>query len=326
MSNITAIIPTYNRSRVLKRAIESALNQNVPPAKLIVVDDGSTDDTAELCGAYKKLLQYVRQENGGASASRNAGVQLTSTQWVAFLDSDDYWTPGHLDRISRAIAHTSGQARFYFADMEFPEREGGGTLWQKIAFSWKGDFLLNSDATSWMLMARQPTMLQSTVFSKEALQSVGGLRTTYRLMHDSDLFCRLGIGAAACAVAGVGCIQTDDDTATRLTGMISTNSPSYWNEQSNIWGSVLKSFPGLNPIHRRIVRNNLAASYWRLCRLHGRGQRVASAHFLLKAALTDPGFVGWSVLKGSSEGYDRSIRAAAADLIQKSFTNDQGLT
>src|SRR4051812_21240165 len=99
MSEISAIIPTYNRSGVLKRAIESVLNQTAPPAQLIVVDDGSTDETPELCRSFKSRIHYVRQDNAGASTSRNAGIRLAASPWIAFLDSDDYWTPLHLERI-----------------------------------------------------------------------------------------------------------------------------------------------------------------------------------------------------------------------------------
>src|SRR5947208_1144787 len=116
MCQFTVIIPTYNRSRLVERAIESALAQTLPAARLIGEDDGSTDNTAEVCAKFGSAIEYVRQKNAGVSEARNTGIRLTRTPWTAFLDSDDYWTPAHLEKIAAAIKSTDGKARFYFTD------------------------------------------------------------------------------------------------------------------------------------------------------------------------------------------------------------------
>src|SRR4030095_4422896 len=98
MESISVVIPTFNRAGVVKRALESALRQSLPPAQIIVIDDGSTDDTREVLGGYGDTIEYVRQENAGASVARNRGIALARHPWIAFLDSDDYWLPDHLAR------------------------------------------------------------------------------------------------------------------------------------------------------------------------------------------------------------------------------------
>src|SRR5262249_42782441 len=151
------------------------------------------------------------QANGGASASRNLGIRASTEPWIAFLDSDDYWDPRHLERMSNAIVETSGAAAVYFCDMQFPEGEGGGTLWTAVGFRPAAPIQLVHDASPWVLLKRQPMMLQTSVISRQALDRVGGLDMRFRVIHDSYVFCQLGIGGASCAVTGIGCIQTADD-------------------------------------------------------------------------------------------------------------------
>ncbi len=93
---VTVIIPTYNRGWILKEAIESVLSQDFGDFELIVVDDGSTDNTMEILDGYDRDITVLRQENHGVSAARNAGIAFASGQFIAFLDSDDMWLPGKL--------------------------------------------------------------------------------------------------------------------------------------------------------------------------------------------------------------------------------------
>jgi glycosyltransferase involved in cell wall biosynthesis len=101
MLTISAIIPTHNRAKLLVEAIESALQQTRPPDEIIVVDDGSTDDTEQVVTRYDGRVRYIRQENSGPSAARNRGIQAASGDFIAFLDSDDLWVK---DRIERQLA------------------------------------------------------------------------------------------------------------------------------------------------------------------------------------------------------------------------------
>lgn len=95
---VTAVIAVYNGADLLRRSIESVLRQTEPVAELIVVDDGSTDDTAGVARSYGDAVRYVRQENRGVAAARNAGVERAKTTWVAFLDHDDEWLPTKVER------------------------------------------------------------------------------------------------------------------------------------------------------------------------------------------------------------------------------------
>ena len=112
--SITAIIPTYNRPALLRRAIDSVLAQTRPAEELLVVDDGSTDDTeAVIRTNYGDKVRYIRQENAGTAAARNRGAREARGQWLSFLDHDDEWLPRRLELHSGAIAADPETALIY---------------------------------------------------------------------------------------------------------------------------------------------------------------------------------------------------------------------
>lgn len=92
---VSVIIPTFNRAKFIVRAVESALSQVGPP-EIIVIDDGSTDDTEYILGRFLNKITYVKQARLGVVAARNHGLNLTRGSLIAFLDSDDFWFPGKL--------------------------------------------------------------------------------------------------------------------------------------------------------------------------------------------------------------------------------------
>jgi glycosyltransferase involved in cell wall biosynthesis len=94
---VSVVIPAYNRARYLPRALDCVLGQTCPPAEIIVVDDGSTDDTAAVLAAYGDRVRCVRQANGGPSKARNTGIRHARHDLIAFLDADDWWTPDKLE-------------------------------------------------------------------------------------------------------------------------------------------------------------------------------------------------------------------------------------
>ena len=93
---VSVIIPTYNRGWILKRAIDSVLMQDYKTFELIVVDDGSTDDTQDVIEKYGDKIVTIYQENRGVSAARNTGIKYSNGSFLAFLDSDDSWMEGKL--------------------------------------------------------------------------------------------------------------------------------------------------------------------------------------------------------------------------------------
>ena len=102
---ISVVIPAYNAGQYIERAIRSVLEQSLSPCEVIVVDDGSTDNTGEvIAGAFRDRVKYFRQVNRGVAAARNAGVKQASGAWIAFLDADDYWDPRKLEKQAAAVS------------------------------------------------------------------------------------------------------------------------------------------------------------------------------------------------------------------------------
>lgn len=113
MTKVSVIIPCYNRSTTIGKAVVSALAQTIPPSEVIVVDDGSRDDSALAAERFGPPVRVIRQSNAGAAAARNRGLAEATGDWVAFLDSDDEWAPTKLERQAAALS------RFSDADLIF---------------------------------------------------------------------------------------------------------------------------------------------------------------------------------------------------------------
>src|SRR5687768_14974485 len=99
---ISVVIPCYNRARFLPEAVETVLDQTYPNSEIVVVDDGSTDNTAEVVKGYPRV-RYLRQHQQGPSAARNTGLRACRGQYVVFLDADDRLLPNHCEISLRAF-------------------------------------------------------------------------------------------------------------------------------------------------------------------------------------------------------------------------------
>lgn len=95
---VSVIIPAFNAATSLGQTLDSALSQTLSPAQIIVVNDGSTDSTSAVARAFGDRIVYLEQKNAGQGAARNVGLQVATGKYVAFLDADDYWQPGFLER------------------------------------------------------------------------------------------------------------------------------------------------------------------------------------------------------------------------------------
>lgn len=102
---ISVIIPVYNGKQYLTEAVESIFQQNYDPLEIIIVDDGSTDGTADLKNSFGKKVKYIYQENSGPAAARNKGISLANGEYIAFLDSDDLWPSGKLETQINQMIH-----------------------------------------------------------------------------------------------------------------------------------------------------------------------------------------------------------------------------
>jgi glycosyltransferase involved in cell wall biosynthesis len=135
-NRISVIIPTYNRSGLIKRAVDSALAAISPGDEIIVIDDGSTDDTAEVLRPFYDKIRYIRTENAGAGAARNVGIKLATCPLVTFLDSDDEWLPDKL-YLQRGVMDALPHVVFCFSDLR--ARLPAGEIVHNVLTLWRND-------------------------------------------------------------------------------------------------------------------------------------------------------------------------------------------
>jgi len=93
MKKVTVIIPTYNMEKYITGAVDSALNQTYENCEIIVIDDGSTDNTFNILKRYNNKIRYIKQDNKGLACARNVGIKKSIGDYIALLDADDIWLP-----------------------------------------------------------------------------------------------------------------------------------------------------------------------------------------------------------------------------------------
>jgi glycosyltransferase involved in cell wall biosynthesis len=182
--SVSVVIATYNRAGLLKETIESVLSQTFQDFELIVVDDGSTDDTEEVLRPYSDRLRFLRQENRGPSAARNLGISVARASWISIQDSDDICASGHLETLYRFV-EKNPDVGMVFANGAYLDDPGpkGKTIIPRE----KSKRLAEKGVALTDLFSTSIVRLQAAVLSKKALLAVGGLDENLRIAMDLDL-------------------------------------------------------------------------------------------------------------------------------------------
>lgn len=168
MVDVSVIIPTFNYGRYISESIESVLAQTVRPREIIVVDDGSTDDTEAIVKRYRGKVIYLKQKNSGVSAARNEGVRNSTGNMIAFLDADDKWFPEKLEKQLSKFQQDPEVGLVHCGKVEFCDQTGisgevdlaGGEGWiAESMLLWKSGIVAPGS---------------SVVFKREVFEHVGG--------------------------------------------------------------------------------------------------------------------------------------------------------
>lgn len=185
MEKVSVIIPTYNRASKLMKSIESVLNQTYSNIELVVVDDGSTDNTQELVESINdERINYIKlPHNRGASGARNAGVEYSKGKIIAFEDSDDLWKK---EKLEKQMSYWKEHPEFSMIYCQY-NMHVSGEVCNVPDKDWYGEF--EGDIFPWLLLRNTvgaPTMLMY----KESFLKVGGFDTTLRSLEDWDFAVR----------------------------------------------------------------------------------------------------------------------------------------
>lgn len=285
---ISALIPVYNRELTIARAIESVLNQEFPPAEIIVVDDGSNDRTWDIVASFGEKVRLVRQTNGGVSAARNRCARESACDWLAFLDSDDYWLPSHLRCISDAIRATDGQAAIYFSDLKCPPEGGMQSFWQKCGLQVPAPHELKLDGAEWVFMPVQPIKIPASVIRGDYYRECGGLPEEMRTREDTLLFFKLGLMYPLCAVTGCGAVVMGDG-GNQLTKTMDEWSIEYARASVLLYESLAQMRSFVHGRRKLMIARSLSAAHFSLARANFRQKFYGSCfQSILRSGVTSP--------------------------------------
>lgn len=281
---ITVVIPTCNRAKVLEKTLESVFAQTFPAAEIIVVNDGSKDDTREVLAGYGNRITTINQENGGVHAARNKGIEAASSEWVAFLDDDDEWVSGRLSAAVETIG-IHPDIDVHVTNTAIVNSDGS----EVDLFAMRG-----RDATEHMRLNRPLEwvlgdcfFVQTLVARKSAIVGAGMFRKTF--YEDMDLFVRL----AACGPWTVDVrrflrLQRLEEEGPNLSGVCRSKLVENYEALARIHREALE-IPSLTAGERRFVESGLATNLFELGRaLHTQGEASRARECFAEAAVRYP--------------------------------------
>lgn len=196
-TRVSVVIPSYNHERFLGQAIDSVLAQTFPAHEIIVVDDGSQDQTTEVLRNYATRVHAIRQVNSGVSRARNAGIALASGDLITFLDADDVWLPRKLERqVACLQAHPgAGLVHCGVEDID----EGGRPLTQILCG-------LEENVATELLLFRRPVILgggSGVMIPRRVLDRIGVFDPALSTSADWDLYFRIARNYPVCFIPEV---------------------------------------------------------------------------------------------------------------------------
>jgi GT2 family glycosyltransferase len=181
-SRVSVVIATYNCGQFLAEAIESVLNQTLPPHEVIVVDDGSTDDTSAILNAFGERIRAVTQANAGVSTARNRGLELATGEYLAIMDADDICRPS---RFAEQAAFLDRHPEVVAVGCQMERIDTSGQPLGKIVYA-------TDDATIRFRMLRNSSLPHPGSMVRTAdLVAIGGYDPAFPSCQDYDMWCRL---------------------------------------------------------------------------------------------------------------------------------------
>jgi len=193
---ISVVIPAYNAAQYIAQAIQSVLVQTRPADEIIIVDDGSTDETADVIRSFGDKVILIQQQNAGVSVARNTGINASAGNWIAFLDADDEWLPEKLQLQCEHLEHnpelswTTGM--YYYCDCEQNHKQTfkiSPPQKEKIVKALRGKEYFESYFQAFALQANGH--INAMIVRKDVLEKAGLFQEGQKIGEDDDLCLRL---------------------------------------------------------------------------------------------------------------------------------------
>ena len=296
----SVIIPAFNSAKTLARAIESVRVQSWPVHEIIVVDDGSTDATADIARRFGDKVRLIQQENSGVSVARNAGAAVATGDWLAFLDADDWYAP---DRVKLHADWIAEDAKLDFLTGDYEYHDAAGKLiGTSMAQHESGRMMLAKAAGRARVVMETPGEIAAFVadhFGDTHTLSVprarfielGGYPTGFKVCEDVHFLTRLVAKSRRIGVVcqSLGVYVIHGGSATRRNPVAA--------QRENVrtltdLARLAENFPA--PVREGVAARMQSARYNLGCALSKSGQRVAAVGAVLPSLATQP---GWKSLR-----------------------------
>jgi glycosyltransferase involved in cell wall biosynthesis len=287
MPKVSVIIPTYNRRNFVAKAIESVLHQSFDDLEVIVVDDGSTDGTCQSLEPYRDRIRYIFRENGGASAARNTGIEAAQGEWLAFLDSDDEWTPDYLSKQIRTAGQMPGIC-MQTTDCLFVGLDGRTNRFFEMNGSLgefkNEDYLMPAEPFSF-IVKHGPWQVGATIIRAEAIKEAGLFDTSLKLSEDFDLMARVALqGPFALIKEALVKIYRREEEMECLTQQAKHNLLQHWESDDRMY-EKLKRTRTLTRPERKALNEVMSANRRAIGNLLLKGGKVKEARECYRRAL-----------------------------------------
>lgn len=291
MPNYSVILPTFNRANAICEAVESVRNQTRKADEIIVVDDGSTDDTGERLLKFSNDIVVLSQENLGVSAARNAGVRFANCDWLTFLDSDDIWHPNRLAILDRDL--NENRAGVHVANQKFIGPDYNVDLFKIRNLRFPSDqATVLSDGFD---LAMAGLQINSVAIRRDWIRSIGGFDTTMSIYEDPHLFCRLALlGKWMVTSSLVASVRRFGHSGQNLTNLKNDKKLYTAKMKVKIYDDFAES-PKLSETQRNQVMRRLSGAILELAKVENEGGRTDFNRFktLIRSALRHPSALGW---------------------------------
>ncbi len=188
--NFSVVLTVYNKGKQIENTLKSVLKQTYQKYEIIIINDGSTDDSEQKIKAFKdSRIRYFSQQNKGAAAARNAGIKKAKYNYIALLDADDYWFPHYLEEQKKSIEKFPEEKVFSTAKQK---RIGEKTFPEEYSIAENTTF---PKAVNYFESSFQSSVLHSStiVIHKEVFEKVGFYNPKYKSGQDTDLYVRIGL-------------------------------------------------------------------------------------------------------------------------------------
>ena len=242
MPTVSVIIHTYNNEKFIVETVESVLNQTYKDYEIIIVDDGSEDGTRDALMPYMQKIRYHYKENGGIASAKNAGINLSEAEFVAFLDHDDLWVPDKL-QLQMECFNENHQVGLVYA--KYTSFRDGKELRTKPEKGYSGWIFKE-------LLAKSFIQTSTVVVKKECLNAVGPYDESFSLGDEYDMFLRISKKFQCGFVdKGLTRYRVHDTNA-------SNNDFLFDNENLGVYKKVYNNFMDLDGEEKRILRKRIA--------------------------------------------------------------------